>query len=141
MKKTIAALAIVLLAASASWAKGIAVVANSAFPKDSLTAAQVKDIYLGKTGLLEGTKIQPIDQKDADSIKGDFLKKVLETTADEYKVYWMKRAFREGGTPPGVKNSSDDVINTVRDGKGSIGYVWEDETKGRSGVKVILTIE
>lgn len=141
MKKTLAALAIVLLTASGAWAQGIAVIANSSFPKDSLTAEQVKDIYLGKTGLIEGTKVQPVDQKDSDSIKRDFLKKVVDTSADEYKVYWMKRAFREGGSPPGVKNSSEDVINSVREGKGSIGYVWDDEARGKNGVKVIFTVQ
>ena len=139
MRKIIMGFFIVLVTAAASHAGGISIIANSSFNKNSLTMPQVKDIYLGKMEVVDGVRIQPIDQKE-ETIKQDFLKKTLDMSPDDYKSYWVRRVFREGGTPPSAKGSPEDVIKAVRDGKGSIGYVRDEDIKSKEGIKVLLTI-
>lgn len=139
MRKIIMGFFIVLVTAAASHAGGISIIANGSFNKASLTPLQIKDIYLGKLEIMDGVKIKPIDQKEA-TIKNDFLHKALDMSADDYKGYWVKRVFREGGVPPAAKDSPEDVIKAVKDGKGSIGYVRDEDIKSKEGIKVLLTI-
>lgn len=115
----------------------VAVISGASFPKDALTSSEVKDIYLGKAEMLDGKRLKPVDLKGAG--KKDFLEKVVGLSEDEYKSYWIKRVFREGGSPPAVKNAADDVISAVKEENGMIGYVSADEAKGKGGIKVLLT--
>lgn len=139
MKKIIMGVFIVLVTAAFSHARGISIIANNSFSKNSLTIPQLKDVYLGKTEVVDGVRIQPIDQKE-ETIKQDFLKKIMDMSADDYRSYWIRRVFREGGTPPSSKGSPEDVIKAVKDGKGSIGYVRDDDIKSKEGIKVLMTI-
>lgn len=56
-------------------------------------------------------------------------------------TFRIGKMFREHGIPPIIKKSADEVIEFVRETKGGIGYVWSDEAEGKSGIKVIYTIE
>ena len=117
----------------------VAVITGASFPKDTMTSSEVKDIYLGKAEMLDGKRLKPVDLKGA--AKKDFLEKVVGLSEDEYKSYWIKRVFREGGSPPAVKNAADDVISAVKEENGMIGYISADEAKGKGGIKVLLTIK
>lgn len=121
-------------------AKELAVIAHKAYPADKVTAATLKEIYRGEKTTEASAKIRPIDQKEP-TIKKKFLGEVLGTSVDGYSGYWIKRVFQEGGVPPTIKGGSDEVIQTVSQEAGSIGYVWKSEAAGRSDVKILLTIE
>jgi len=131
---------IVLCLLSATHAADIAIIAGGDFPKGSLTSAEVKDIFLGNMEMIEGTKVFPLDQKDSEEIKKEFMKRIIEMSVIWYNRYWTKRVFREGGSPPAVKGTQDEVIRAVKEKKGTVGYIWKDEAKGKDGIKILLTI-
>ena len=131
---------IVLCLLSATHAADIAIIAGDDFPKGSLTSAEVKDIFLGNMKMIEGTKVFPLDQKDSEEIKKEFMKRIIEMSVIWYNRYWTKRVFREGGTPPAVKGTQDEVIRGVKEKKGTVGYIWKDEAKGKDGIKILLTL-
>jgi ABC-type phosphate transport system substrate-binding protein len=137
IKRFIGGLLLAMLFSTAALAEEIAVIANSAFPKDALTATQIKDIYLGKVEIIGSERVKPIDQKDTHPLKKAFVGKILDMTIEDYKGYWMKRVFRDGGAPPAVKPSTEETISAVRDDKGAIGYVYAEEAKGKPGVRVV----
>lgn len=119
-------------------ARELAIISNKDYPAGAITTARVKEIYLGER-LSEGhIRLTPMEQND-ESIKKKFIEKVLGSTVDGYKVYWIKKFFQEGITPPAAKASSSEVIQAVNQTSGGIGYVWGDEVKG--DVKVLLKIE
>lgn len=136
---SLAVLAFIVLIPLTAFAEGIAVISGSSFPKDSLSASDVKDIYLGKTALISGVKVKPLDQKAG--LKSDFLQKAVGMSEDDYKGYWIKRVFREGGNPPAVKTAADDIVSAVKDEAGSIGYISESEAKSKGGIKVLLVLK
>lgn len=139
INKIIGSFVVMLFMVAVSYAGDIVIIAGDDFPKKSLTVSQLKDIYMGNVQMLEGTRIMPLDQKDSDPIKKEFLKNVLGMSLDEYKGYWIKKVFREGGVPPTtVKNAPGEVIAGVKEKKGSIGYVYKEE--GKDGVKILLSI-
>ena len=123
-----------------SAAKEIAIISNKDYPSNTITLVKVKEIYLGEK-LSEGYfKIKTFENND-ESIKKKFIGEVMGITMDEYKAYWIKKFFQEGVTPPTSKGSPVEMIQAISQTGGSVGYVWADEVKGDSGVKVLLKIE
>src|SRR3990170_298833 len=80
--------------ASAS-AREIAIIANQDYPLSSISASAVKNIYLGEKTSEGGVKIKPMEQRD-ETIKKRFIEKVMGSTVDGYKAYWIKKFFQEG---------------------------------------------
>ncbi|OGW14136.1 MAG: hypothetical protein A2035_03375 [Nitrospirae bacterium GWA2_42_11] len=121
-----------------SFAREISIISHKDYPSGTITAAKVKEIYLGEK-IAEGTvKIKPMEQND-ESIKKKFIEKVMGSSVDAYKAYWIKKFFQEGITPPTAKTSSSDLIQAITQTNGGIGYVWSDDVKG--DVKVLLKID
>ncbi|MBI5756716.1 MAG: hypothetical protein HZA12_07300 [Nitrospirae bacterium] len=123
-----------------AYARELAIISNRDYPLNTITAATVKEIYLGEK-MSEGTiKVRPLESKD-ETIKKKFIEKIMGSTVDGYKAYWIKKFFQEGITPPTTKASSDELIQAVNQTNGGIGYIWADEVKGDSRVKVLLKID
>lgn len=129
-----------LLPATA-FADDIAVIVNENYPSANATLQEIKKIYLGEKKYEGKLLIKPMDQRDGSPIRQKFVEKALFITAENYKGFWIKKVFQEGALPPTVKANSQEVIDTVIQDVGSIGYVWAGETKGKSGIKVILTVK
>ena len=138
MKRIIIGLLIILLSYTDSLAGDrIVIIASHSFPKDSLKPSQIKEIYLGKIEIIDNIRIQSLDQRDSSLIKKDFLEKFMDFSISDYKVYWIKKVFKEGVTPPTVKDSSEEVIRAIKEKKNYIGYVWEEEIKNIKDVKIL----
>jgi ABC-type phosphate transport system substrate-binding protein len=119
----------------------IAVISGKSFPADAMTLEEIKEIYRGERQLIGGKRLKPIDQRDTQSIRTQFLSKVLNFSGDEYVTYWNNRLFREGGIPPIPKDNSAEVIAAVQETDGAIGYVWlTDTTDSKANLKILLTI-
>ncbi len=118
LKKTALSLASLSLFASAVATAGdVYVITNSSL---AVSADDVKDIYSGEKLIEGGTKLSPIDNN---SIKADFLSKVMGMPADKYSSMWSKKVFRDGLTAPSSKSTDADVIALVKAKPGNIGYV------------------
>ncbi|MBI3596321.1 MAG: hypothetical protein HY203_04105 [Nitrospirae bacterium] len=119
----------------------MAMIAGKSFPVDTLTLDGIKEIYKGEKQLIAGVRLKPIDQRDSQTIRSQFLNKVLNFSGDEYVTYWNNRLFREGGIPPIPQNNSGEVITMVQETDGAIGYVWLDETTAaKANLRILLTI-
>lgn len=123
-----------------AFADDIVVIVNENYPISSYTLPVIKSIYMGEKVFEGAVKIKPIDQKESSSIRKKFIEKVLSSTTENYKAYWIKKVFREGALPPAVKNSSKEVIESVINENGSIGYVWAEEVANKAGVKILFKI-
>jgi ABC-type phosphate transport system substrate-binding protein len=120
----LASLCTSLLAASAQAGEVIA------HPSVSLTADEVKEVFLGDKQLAGSVKLVPVENA---SQQADFLAKVLQSDPAKHTARWTKKAFREGLTAPATKGSDAEVINFVKNTPGAVGYV----SGGSSGVKVL----
>jgi len=119
----------------------MAIIAGTDFPKDRMTKKELKTIYLGETQLLKDLWIHPVDQRESQPIRKSFLEQVVNMTRDRYIDYWNQRLFRYGGFSPLLKNNSREVIETVREQDGALGYVWLEEARNESGIKIVLTLD
>lgn len=124
-----------------AFADDIAVVVNGSYPVANTTLQVIKQIYMGDKKYEGSLLLKLIDQQGSSLIRRKFTEKVFSSTVEEFRGYWLKRLFQEGALPPTVKANSQEVIDTVIQENGSIGYIWAEEAKGKSGIKVILTIK
>lgn len=129
----------VFMISATLYAEEIEIIANLDFPSNNLSIATIKEIYMGEKTTLGDIRIKPYDQKNS-KIRRKFLDKVVGTNEDGYNAYWIKKVFQEGGVPPLAKSSVDDIINSVKEDAGGIGYIWKHDGNA-SGIKVLLIIE
>lgn len=134
------ALALWLGGVGAAWAEDLVVVVNSQAPVEKLTAKEVKDIFLGETVFWGEVKIVPVGYVDGASIQNDFLDKVVNISENVYKTYWIKRIFREGGTPPRKAASAEAALGAIALSPGAIGFVYASQMAGATNVREVLRV-
>jgi hypothetical protein len=116
-----------LLIATHAHAAGVYVIAG---PNTQLSAAEVREVFLGEKQFGGPTRLVPVDNAAA---QGAFLRGVMKMEAAKYSATWVKKSFREAINPPPVKLSDAEVIEFVRRTPGAVGYV----SKPPAGVSVV----
>src|SRR3989338_5291429 len=110
----------VLLALSLSqvaYSADVVVISNSG---TTLSAGEVKDIFLGEKQFAGSTKLIPVDNA---ALQESFLSRFMQMDAAKYNGIWTKKSFRDGLTPPAVKLGDAEVVDYVKRTSGAIGYV------------------
>lgn len=118
---------LLLLVSQFANAAGVVVIANSDV---SVSADEVRDIFLGEKQFAGSTKLVVIDNA---AMQSSFLSQVMHMDAAKYNGIWTKKSFRDGLTPPAVKSGDAEVTEYVKRTSGAIGYV----SSAPAGVKVI----
>ena len=117
---------------------GIAVVVNPGSGVTSLSAKEVKGIFLGKQKKFpNGTKTHPAIQKDSNEISVTFAKNVLGKSQSQLKAYWAKLIFSGKGAPPRTVDDDAATKAFVSNTPGGIGFM--DNSKVDTSVKVVFT--
>jgi ABC-type phosphate transport system substrate-binding protein len=125
----LSALALVagMLGSGSAIAGDIYVIANA---NVTLTADEIREVFVGDKQSAGGTKLTPMDNSAA---QADFLAKVVKVDSSKYASIWAKKGFREGINPPPVRGSDLEVVAAVKSTPGAVGYV----TKAPADVKVL----
>ena len=140
MKPAIGLALFLFLFTSTVYAIDIAVIVNASGPLVNAAKSDIKEIYLGEKRFEGGVKIIPLLFPEG-GIKEAFLKEALRMTPKEYKIYWTRRIFQDGIPVPKTLARTDDIINTVRNDKGGIGFLPREILSNFTGVKVIMVIK
>lgn len=122
-------------------ARDIAIIVNQDLNLETLSMDDVKKIYLGGMQFIEEKRPKPIDQNENEEIRKVFLQEVLQMSKSDYTKYWLHLVFQGGSNVPILKENSTAVIQTVRQLKEGIGYIWADEALEVQGIKIVLTID
>lgn len=115
----------------------VAVVVSSKSSAGSLTAAQVSDIFLGKSSSFPGGGAAvPIDQSEGSAVRDEFYTKVTGKSAAQVKAYWSKIIFSGKGKPPKDVADSGAVKKQLAENPNAIGYI--DKAAVDGSVKTVL---
>jgi ABC-type phosphate transport system substrate-binding protein len=129
------ALAVMMYASGAQAEVVVVVSAQSTVTR--LTATQVKDIFLGKTGVFpNGNKAVPIDQIEDNPPREDFYLKVANKSPAQLSAYWAQVIFTGNGFPPESLSDDKAVKRAVANNSNAIGYI--DRGAVDSSVRIIL---
>lgn len=86
----------------------------------TLSAAEVRDVFLGEKQFAGTVKLVPVDNG---AVQAEFLDKVMKMDAAKYSTAWTKKSFRDGSTAPQVKASDGEVIEFLKHTPGGCGYL------------------
>lgn len=128
-----------LTLAALSWtamAQDVVPVVGARSPIASLDAAQVADIFLGKTSRFpDGSIALPVDQGEESPLREKFYAQFAGKSPAQVKAYWSKIIFTGRGQPPRQAADSIEVKRIVTDNPHAIGYI--DARQVDSSVRVL----
>ncbi len=128
-------------APSPAAAAELVIIVNSANPNAALSLAQAKSYFLKKSGTWQnGEKVRPVDREGDSPERRAMLAKVLGTSSDELKRYWIERQYANADQPPASVADDASVLKFVGFFKGGIGFVSKSALAGATGVKPVLTL-
>ena len=135
LKNVLMAIALAIFASAQAAAGGVKVIANSSVRVGSVSAAELKGIYLKeKNSLPDGTNVQPVLAKEG-AAHESFLKEYLERSDASLLIYYRSLVFTGKGAMPKMVASDAEMLAYVAKTKGAIGYV--KSTTPVEGVKVL----
>jgi ABC-type phosphate transport system substrate-binding protein len=117
----------------------LVVIVNPKNPVTALSAHQVAQIYLGRTGSFPGGgRATPIDLSEGAALRDEFYLKVSERNPGQVRAYWSKQLFSGNGTPPREVATTAEMKRAVAADPTAIGYVERSALDG--SVKEILAV-
>lgn len=119
---------------AAVFAAQFSVVVSKKVELGSVSAQQIRELYLQKRHSIGDKKIIPVNVLGNEEIRNAFELKVLGMDRDRLNGYWVKQHF-QGVTPPLTQPSSESVKAFVQNVEGAIGYIPAGMVDG--GVRVL----
>jgi ABC-type phosphate transport system substrate-binding protein len=117
----------------------VAVIAHKAVPVDTLSQAQLFDVFSGDIKIWSNkVRVVVFDLKPAGEAKEAFYK-LLGKTPSRMKSIWLKKLLMGEGDPPEALLSEEEVLKKVAATRGAIGFV--DKAKVTPEVKMIVIVE
>jgi ABC-type phosphate transport system substrate-binding protein len=138
LRKYILTIIFLLLAANL-YADEIVVIVNEQGPLIQISEAEIREIYIGNIKFMGRAAVTPIHYSEG-HVKDAFLASIVKMNSREYRLYWTKKVFQEGGSVPSTLSSFPSILSFVKNTPGAIGYAPASELTGIKGIKAIVTI-
>jgi len=123
------------LFAAGAQASDIKVISNPGIGASSVSAEEVKGIFLAsKTSLSDGSRVEPVLEKGGPAHEA-FVKVYLGKTDAALQAYYRSLVFTGKGSMPKMLAGDADVVAYVAKTKGAIGYV--SAGANTDGVKIL----
>jgi hypothetical protein len=120
------AAAVLLLTAASAQAADIKVIANSSVGASSISADELKGVFLAtKTSLSDGSHVEPVLEKGGATHEA-FIKEYLGKTDASLQTYYRSLVFTGKASMPKMLGTDADVVGYVAKTKGAVGYVGSD---------------
>ena len=106
-----------------AWAADIKVIANPSVGTSSVSAEELKGVFLAtKTSLSDGSHVEPVLEKGG-AVHEAFVKEYLGKTDAALQTYYRSLVFTGKASMPKTLATDDEVAAYVAKTKGAIGYV------------------
>lgn len=111
------------------------IILNKSIPENSLTNAEIGNIFLGKkTTWSNNNKITFVILADGDTHK-QFVRTYLNKSQSQFRNYWKQMLFTGKGIIPQTFTNEEKLIEYVSQNENTIGYISKKITA--PGVKLI----
>jgi hypothetical protein len=138
LRTTLQLLALATLApATALYAGDVKIIANPSVAEQSVSADDVKGIFLQTKESLGSTHVVPVLHKGG-SLEDSFCQKYVGKNDSALQTYYRSLVFTGRALMPKVFETDEEVIEYVAKTKGAVGFVTS--TAKLSGV-VVLTVK
>jgi ABC-type phosphate transport system substrate-binding protein len=125
-----------LLAIGSAYAADLVVIANTGGGFDKLSRDEAVNIFMGRYKKLpSGITALPVDETGEKAV---FYRALVNKELPEIQSYWARLVFSGQSSPPRLMDNANEVIETVANNKGAIGYI--DRKMVNARVKVVLDL-
>jgi hypothetical protein len=116
------------------------VIVNKNAGINSLTADEIRQIYLAKRNSFpNGKTVVPIDNNEDSKVFGRFYDKIVHKGGSQLNSYWSRLIFTGKGSPPQQVNDRDDILKMVETDSRAMAYVEGDISSSK--VVVVYSLE
>jgi TonB family protein len=127
--------AILMLAAPCAWTQNVKVIANPSLQADSISARELKSVFLEETSSLRGgTHVEPVLARGGPAHEA-FLRRYLGRSDADLQTYYRTLVFTGRGFMPKTLASDAEVAAYVARTRGAIGYISPDASA--AGVRTL----
>ncbi len=106
-----------------AWAADLKVIANSSVGATSVSADELKGVFLAtKTSLSDGSHVEPVLLKGGPTHEA-FLKEYVGKSDSAFETYYRSLVFTGKASRPKALASDGEMVAYVAKTKGAIGYV------------------
>lgn len=129
--------AMVILASASASAGAVKIIANSSVKADSVSADELKSVFLEETSSLsDGSHVEPVLAKGG-AAHETFVKEYLGKSDAALQTYYRSLVFTGKGSMPKTVGGDAEVAAYVAKTRGAIGYVGaETSTEGVKTLQV-----
>jgi ABC-type phosphate transport system substrate-binding protein len=122
----------VFMVAPSVGAQDVLLIVNADVPGDSITASDVKNIFLcKKTDWGNGSKITFFTTEE-DATLSVFLKDYVGKSSSQYRTFWKKQVFTGKGKMPQSSGNDNEMVELVSGTGGAIGFVLKGADLGNT---------
>ena len=133
-KVLLLAAGLTIFASVDSVAGDVKVIANASVKADTISAADLKRVFLEEKSSLDGSHVEPLLEKEWRAHEA-FLQEYLGMSEDDLQSYYQTLLFTGRGFMPKVLGSDAEVVAYVARTQGAIGYV--SSAASAEGVKTL----
>ena len=98
-------------------------ITDNSNPVTTLSAKEVKNIYLGKKSVWSDGSHITVFTQTVSNVNRPFMKEMVRKTPQQFSTYWKKSLFTGTGLPPKDYSSDDAIKAAVAAKPGAIGYI------------------
>jgi TonB family protein len=138
VKILVAAAGLMICARPRAFAGEVKVIANPSVRAETISAAELRSLFLEEQITLDGTHIEPVLEKNG-STHVRFVQEYLGKNEEDLEMYYRSRVFSGQASMPKQLGSDAEVVDYVARTRGAIGYVSADAST--EGVKVLAVVE
>lgn len=114
----------------------IAIVASANSAIKSISAKEVRRVYLGASIVLDGVEISPLRNETDKLAEEVFLQKVMFMSVEAYERQLLARAFR-GGSNLKTYGSLADLLAALQNDNAAITFMLYEKAISTPGIRVI----
>ena len=133
-KMLLVAAGLMIFAPAISLAGDVKVIANWSVKADTISAAELKHVFLEEKSSLDGAHVEPVLEKGGPA-HAAFLQDYLGKSDDDLQTYYRSLVFTGRGFAPKALGSDAAVVAYVARTRGAIGYV--SSAASAEGVKTL----
>ncbi len=100
-----------------------AVITNIDNKLDSLSAKDVRSIYLGRKNSINSIVIKPVQLVNGNAAHEFLLQNIIGKKPKQYKAYWTRLIFSGKSAPITTLKSEQEVLNWIQNNSNGIGYI------------------
>jgi TonB family protein len=138
VKILVAAAGLMSCAVLGAFAGEVKVIANPNIKAETISAAELRSLFLEEKITLDGTHIEPVLEKNG-AAHERFVHEYLGKSEEDLQMYYRSRVFSGQAWMPKELGSDAEVVDYVARTKGAIGYVSAEAST--EGVKILAVIE